>query len=79
MSTPVLEYKEILTGKYGLYVISEEFLLGSNKDVIKEFVKEMAARLEDVLDAGHAGKIVKSVPKWYTVKLWLTLTLVLLV
>lgn len=36
--------------EYGLYVISEEFVSESDKDVIKEFVKEMAARLEDVLD-----------------------------
>lgn len=38
--------------EYGLYVISEEFLTGSDKDVVKEFIKEMAARLEDVLDEG---------------------------
>ncbi len=36
--------------EYGLYVISEEFVSESDKDVIKEFVKEMASRLEDVLD-----------------------------
>lgn len=38
--------------EYGLYVISEEFLTESDKDVVKEFIKEMAARLEDVLDEG---------------------------
>lgn len=38
--------------EYGLYVISEEFISKSNKDMIKKFVKEMAARLEDVLDEG---------------------------
>lgn len=38
--------------EYGLYVISEEFVNQSDKDVIKEFIKEMAARLEDVLDEG---------------------------
>jgi type I restriction enzyme R subunit len=54
IKTKAEEAKELgyTLGEYGLYVISEEFLLGSNKDVIKEFVKEMAARLEDVLDAG---------------------------
>lgn len=36
--------------EYGLYVISEEFINESDKDVTKEFVKEMASRLEDVLD-----------------------------
>lgn len=36
--------------EYGLYVISEEFVSESDKDIIKEFVKEMASRLEDVLD-----------------------------
>lgn len=36
--------------EYGLYVISEEFVSESDKDVIKEFVKEMASKLEDVLD-----------------------------
>ncbi len=36
--------------EYGLYVISEEFVSESDKDVIKEFVKEMASRLEDILD-----------------------------
>lgn len=36
--------------EYGLYVISEEFLTESDKDTVKEFIKEMASRLEDVLD-----------------------------
>lgn len=36
--------------EYGLYVISEEFLTESDKDIVKEFIKEMASRLEDVLD-----------------------------
>lgn len=36
--------------EYGLYVISEEFVSESDRDVIKEFVKEMTSRLEDVLD-----------------------------
>lgn len=38
--------------EYGLYVISEEFLSESDKDVVKEFIKEMAHRLESVLDDG---------------------------
>ena len=36
--------------EYGLYVISEEFLDGSDKDLIKEFIKEMTHRLEEILD-----------------------------
>jgi len=36
--------------EYGLFVISEEFVGESDKDIVKEFVKEMAARLESVLD-----------------------------
>lgn len=36
--------------EYGLYVISEEFLTESDKNTVKEFIKEMASRLEDVLD-----------------------------
>jgi len=36
--------------EYGLFVISDEFISESDKDIVKEFVKEMAARLEDVLD-----------------------------
>lgn len=38
--------------EYGLYVISEEFLTESDKDIVKEFIKEMATRLESVLDEG---------------------------
>ena len=38
--------------EYGLYVISDEFIGGSNKNIVKEFVKEMASRLEKVLDEG---------------------------
>ncbi len=38
--------------EYGLYVISEEFLTESDKDVVKEFIKEMTSRLENVLDEG---------------------------
>jgi len=38
--------------EYGLYVISEEFVGESDKDVVKSFVKEMAKRLEDILDEG---------------------------
>ncbi len=38
--------------EYGLYVISEEFVNQSDKEVIREFIKEMAGRLEDVLDEG---------------------------
>lgn len=38
--------------EYGLYVISEEFLSESDKDIVKEFIKEMAHRLEEVLDEG---------------------------
>lgn len=37
--------------EYGLFVISEEFVEG-DKDVIREFIKEMTGRLEDVLDEG---------------------------
>jgi type I restriction enzyme R subunit len=38
--------------EYGLYVISEEFIDQSNGDEVKEFIKEMAMRLRDVLDKG---------------------------
>ena len=38
--------------EYGLYVISEEFLSGSDKDTEKEFIKEMTSRLENILDDG---------------------------
>ncbi len=37
--------------EYGLYVISEEFVEG-DKDVIRDFIKDMTSRLEDVLDEG---------------------------
>ncbi|MEI6843016.1 MAG: type I restriction endonuclease subunit R [bacterium] len=37
--------------EYGLFVISEEFITG-DKDVIRDFIKDMTARLEDVLDEG---------------------------
>lgn len=38
--------------EYGLFVISEEFVNESDKETIKEFIKEMAARLEEALDEG---------------------------
>ena len=38
--------------EYGLFVISEEFIGESDKAVVKEFIKEMSSRLEDVLDEG---------------------------
>ncbi len=38
--------------EYGLYVISEEFVAESDKAVVKEFIKEMAQRLDGVLDTG---------------------------
>jgi len=38
--------------EYGIFVISEEFINESAEPVIKEFIKEMAHRLEDVLDDG---------------------------
>lgn len=38
--------------EYGLYVISEEFIDKSDKDLVREFIKEMSLRLEDVLDEG---------------------------
>jgi len=37
--------------EYGLYVISEEFVEG-DKDTVREFIKDMTKRLEDVLDGG---------------------------
>ena len=37
--------------EYGLFVISEEFVEG-DKDIIREFIKEMTSRLEEVLDEG---------------------------
>lgn len=36
--------------EYGLYVISEEFIKDIDEKVFREFIKEMAARLNDVLD-----------------------------
>lgn len=36
--------------EYGLFVISEEFIQGTDPDVMKEFIKDMASRLEKVLD-----------------------------
>jgi len=38
--------------EYALYVISQEFIEAGKDDVIKEFVKELRARIEDDLDAG---------------------------
>ncbi|MCX6754267.1 MAG: HsdR family type I site-specific deoxyribonuclease [Candidatus Nomurabacteria bacterium] len=38
--------------EYGLYVISEEFLSGSDESTEKEFIKEMTSRLENILDDG---------------------------
>jgi len=38
--------------EYGLHVISEEFVKTADQAVVKSFIKEMAARLEDVLDEG---------------------------
>jgi len=38
--------------EYGLYVMSEEFIDIRNKDEVREFIKDMAFRLEDALDAG---------------------------
>jgi type I restriction enzyme R subunit len=38
--------------EYGLYVISQEFLTETEPVLVKEFIKEMAHRLEEVLDVG---------------------------
>ena len=38
--------------EYGLFVISEEFVIDSDKEVICEFIKEMTGRLEEALDEG---------------------------
>lgn len=38
--------------EYGLYGVSEEFIGDSDKQIIKEFVKEMSARLTSELDFG---------------------------
>lgn len=37
--------------EYGLFVVSEEFLEGE-KDDVREFIKDMTAQIEDVLDEG---------------------------
>ncbi|MEI6528281.1 MAG: HsdR family type I site-specific deoxyribonuclease [bacterium] len=39
-------------GEYGLFVVSEEFISDSDETIVKEFIKEMAARLADILDDG---------------------------
>lgn len=38
--------------EYGLYGISEEFIAESDKEVTREFIKEMALRLKNTLDMG---------------------------
>ncbi|MGC9602924.1 MAG: type I restriction endonuclease subunit R [Minisyncoccia bacterium] len=38
--------------EYGLFVISEEFIVDSDKATVHEFIKEMTNRLEEVLDEG---------------------------
>ena len=38
--------------EYGLYVISEEFIEKTDPILLKEYIKEMAARLESALDPG---------------------------
>ncbi|HWZ22246.1 MAG TPA: HsdR family type I site-specific deoxyribonuclease [Cytophagaceae bacterium] len=54
IKTKTEEAKELgyTLDEYGLYVISEEFLQNSNPELVKEFIKEMASRLRDVLDKG---------------------------
>ncbi len=37
--------------EYGLFVISEEFVLGE-KEVVREFIQDMTKRFEDILDKG---------------------------
>lgn len=37
--------------EYGLFIVSEEFVKGE-VDVVREFIKDMTARLEDILDEG---------------------------
>lgn len=37
--------------EYGLFVISEEFVVGE-KDVVREFIQDMTKRFEDILDKG---------------------------
>lgn len=38
--------------EYGLYVISQEFVTDTDPALVKEFIKDMAHRLEEALDAG---------------------------
>ncbi len=38
--------------EYGLYVISEEFIVDADKKIFQEFIKDMTKRLEDILDEG---------------------------
>lgn len=38
--------------EYGLYVISQEFIQDTDSALMREFIKEMAHRLEEALDAG---------------------------
>ncbi|MBU6500643.1 MAG: HsdR family type I site-specific deoxyribonuclease [Patescibacteria group bacterium] len=38
--------------EYGLFVISEEFIVDSDKAAVHEFIKEMTGRLEEMLDEG---------------------------
>ena len=38
--------------EYGLYVMSEEFIDIREKEKVREFIKEMAHRIENVLDSG---------------------------
>jgi len=38
--------------EYGLYIISQEFIDTNDLSVIKDFVEEMAGRLEEILDEG---------------------------
>ncbi len=37
--------------EYGLYVVSTEFV-GGDKDIVREFIKDMTNRLENILDEG---------------------------
>jgi len=54
IKTKAEEAKELgySLGEYGLFVVSEEFVGESDSLVVKEFIKEMAARLADILDDG---------------------------
>lgn len=54
IKTKAEEAKELgySLGEYGLFVVSEEFIGESDPLVVKEFIKEMAARLADILDDG---------------------------